>query len=41
MLPLGGKKVAAWVTAGETNKQLALHTVNEELKHETIPLALP
>jgi hypothetical protein len=40
-LPQGGKKVAAWLTAGETNKQLTLHTVNDELKHEAIPLNLP
>ena len=41
-LPLGGKKnAAAWVTAGETNKQLTLHTVNEELKHKVTALNLP
>lgn len=40
-ISLGGKRVAAWVTAGETNRQLALHTVNEDLKHEVVGLALP
>lgn len=40
-LSLGGKRVAAWVTAGETNHQLALHTVGEDLKHEVTALALP
>jgi hypothetical protein len=40
-LPVGGKRVAGWVTAGETNRQLALHTVNEDLKHETMLLTLP
>jgi hypothetical protein len=40
-LTLNGKKFAAWVTAGDTNRQLALHTVGEDLKHEATMLSLP
>lgn len=40
-LTMGEKRFAAWVTAGDTNRQLALHTVGEDLKHETTVLSLP
>ena len=40
-LALDGNRVAAWVTAGDTNRQLALHTVGEDLKHTTTQLSLP
>lgn len=40
-IALGGRRVAAWVTAGDTNRQLALHTVDADLKHEVVGLALP
>ena len=40
-ITVSGKRVAAWVTAGDTNRQLALHTVGEDLKHEVIGLAIP
>jgi hypothetical protein len=32
---------AGWVTAGATNKQLLLHTLDEDLKYEAYPLHLP
>lgn len=40
-LLLDGQRTAAWVTAGETNRQLTLHTVSDDLKYTAIPLALP
>jgi len=40
-LTLDGKRVAAWVTAGETNRQLTLHTVGEDLTYTAIRLELP
>lgn len=40
-LTVGGKPRAAWVTAGDTNRQLTLHTVSEDLRHETLVLNLP
>src|SRR5262249_8269328 len=40
-LPDGASNVAAWVTAGATNRQLMLHTLDENLTHRGYPLALP
>jgi hypothetical protein len=40
-ITLSGKRVAAWVTAGADNRQLALHAVGEDLKHQTFALTIP
>lgn len=40
-LPDGSSAVAAWLTAGATNRQLLLHTLDETLTHRSYPLALP
>ncbi len=40
-LTVNGAAHAAWVTAGATNSDLVLHTVNEELKYKAQTLKLP
>ncbi len=38
---LNGKRVAAWVTASDTNRQLTLHAVGVDLKYWAVALAMP
>ncbi len=40
-LTMGGVPHAAWVTAGRTNKQLILHTLDEKLTYKEQVLAFP
>lgn len=40
-LSIGGRPTAAWVTAGETNRQLTLHTLDADLALKSYPLRLP
>src|SRR5262249_37543655 len=38
---VGQATFAGWVTAGATNKQLLLHTLDPDLKYKAYPLHLP
>ncbi len=40
-MTIGGQHVAAWVTAGDTSRQLTLHTIDVNMKLTSFPLRLP
>lgn len=40
-MTVNGIPQAAWVTAGETNKQLVLHTIDGDLRYKAQTLTLP